>query len=204
MGPGKFFEWEWRSSWKVSGRPTTHQAGRFTRRLHPMGLRVGGRGGSAQYLVASSVTLGSFWGQPTARLTPSARKNHLEVAKNAETPFEQRVLPPQRGSVQGGGSHPLRRLLQLCSSPSCPGPAWPGPPFELHQGRGRLLQLHHLVIVLLHDLQHRLEEIEVEENGDFYATSARWCPPSRSGRGVIWFPLLFSLHKYFGNCSVLI
>merc|ERR1712200_400233 len=100
------------------------------------------------------VTLGSFWGQPTARLTPSARKNHLKVAKNAETPGEQRVLPPQRGSVQGGRSHPLRRLLHLCSSPSCPdpscpGPTWPGPPFEL-------LQLPRLVIVLLLVLQHRL------------------------------------------------
>merc|ERR1712107_56112 len=52
------------------------------------------------------VTMGSFWGQPTARLTPSTRKNHLKVAKNAETLFEQRLLLPQRGSVQGGGSHP--------------------------------------------------------------------------------------------------
>merc|ERR1711910_259810 len=122
------------------------------------------------------VALGSFWGQPTARLTPSTRKNHLEVAKNAETPFEQRVLPPQRGSLQGGRSHPLRRLLHMCSSPSCSDPSCPGPPFELHQGRGRLLQLHHLVIVLLHVLQHHLElleEVEVEENGDFYATLAR-------------------------------
>merc|ERR1711962_1913372 len=122
--------------------------------------------------------LEAFGGNPQqgARLTPSARKNNLKVAKNAETPFEQRVLPPQRGSVQGGRSHTLRRLLQLCSSPSCSGPSCPGPPFELHQGRGRLLQLHHLVIVLLHVLQHHvglLKEVEVEENGDFYATLAR-------------------------------
>merc|ERR1712156_1132244 len=122
----------------------------------------------------------AFGGNPQqgTRLTPSARKNHLEVVKNAETPFEQRVLPPQRGSVQGGRSHPLRRLLHLCSSPSCsdpscPGPTCPGPPFELHQGRGRFLQLHHLVIVLLHVLLHHLEEVEVKENGDFYATLAR-------------------------------
>merc|ERR1712156_1114117 len=133
--------------------------------------------------------------EQAARLTPSAKENNLKIVKNAETPFEQRVLPPQRGSVQGGRSHPLRRLFHLCSSPSCSdpscsGPTCSGPPFELHQGRGRLLQLHHLVIVLLHVLQRHLdllEEVEVEENGDFYATLARWCPSSGSGRGVIWF-----------------
>merc|ERR1711899_727532 len=57
---------------------------------------------------------------------------------------------------------------------------------QLDQGRGWLLQLHHLVIVLLHVLQHHvelLEEVEVEENGDFYATLARRCPSSRSRRG---------------------
>merc|ERR1712217_847835 len=122
------------------------------------------------------VTLGSFWGQPTAKSkvdTKCTKENNLKVVKNAETPFEQRVLPPQRGSLQGGGSHPLRRLLHMCSSPSCSDSSCPGPPFELHQGRGRLFQLHHLVIVLLHVLLHHLEVVEVEENGDLYATLAR-------------------------------
>merc|ERR1711962_581125 len=111
-----------------------------------------------------------------SKVDTKCKENNLKVVKNAETPFEQRVLPPQRGAVQGGGSHPLRRLFHMCSSPSCPGPTCPGPPFELHQGRGRLLQLHHLVIVLLLVLQHHLdllEEVEVKENGDFYATLAR-------------------------------
>merc|ERR1711962_629552 len=111
-----------------------------------------------------------------SKVDTKCKENNLEVAKNAETPFEQRVLPPQRGAVQGGGSHPLRRLLHLCSNPSCSDSSCPGPTFELHQGRGWLLQLHHLVIVLLHVLQHHvelLEEVEVEENGDFYATLAR-------------------------------
>merc|ERR1712180_380920 len=120
----------------------------------------------------------AFGGNPQqgARLTTNTKENNLKVVKNVETPFEQRVLPPQRGSVQGGRSHPLRRLFHLCSSPSCSDPSCPGPTFELHQGRGRFLQLHHLVIVLLHVLQHHLdlfEEVEVKENGDFYATLAR-------------------------------
>ena len=111
--------------------PLTRQAGSRVDCIRwALGWGGRGEGGSAQYLVASSVTLGSFWGQPTARNkvdNKCTKENNLKVAKNAETPFEQRVLPPQRGSLQGGRSHTLRRLLHMCSSPSCSDPSCPGP-----------------------------------------------------------------------------
>merc|ERR1712107_600991 len=43
--------------------------------------------------------------------------------RNAETPLQQRVLPAQRGALQRGGPHPLRRLLHLRPSAPCTRPS---------------------------------------------------------------------------------
>merc|ERR1712012_1002942 len=60
------------------------------------------------------VTLGSFWGQPTARLTPSTRKNHLEVAKNVETPFEH-VYCPHNGVLCREEDLTLSAVCSTCA-----------------------------------------------------------------------------------------
>merc|ERR1739842_97337 len=97
----------------------------------------GGREGVTRAI--SPLTLSHTW-QPLGA-TKSWETHCLEAEGgkegDAEAAIEQRVLPAQRGALQRGGPHPLRRLLHLRPSTSCS-----GPPPDLHQGQQRLQQGH--------------------------------------------------------------
>merc|ERR1712113_841396 len=123
----------------------------------------------------------AFGGNPQqgARLTPSTKEKNLKVAKNAETPFEQRVLPPQRGSVQGGRSHTLR----FCSN--C--------------AQAHLAQIHLAQDQLDQDLLSNSTKDEVDSSSSTTSSSSSsmsssitstFSKKSKSKRTVTFMPLL--------------
>merc|ERR1712012_432767 len=117
------------------------------------------------------VTLGSFWGQPTARLTPSTRKNHLEVAKNVETPFEH-VYCPHNGVLCREEDLTLSAVCSTCA-------------------QAHLAQIH-----LAQDLLSNSTKDEVESSSSTTSSSSSSMSSSiaskksKSKRTVTFMPLL--------------
>merc|ERR1712088_776773 len=127
------------------------------------------------------VTLGSLWDRHCLK----KQKKATGKERNAEAAIKQRVLPAQRGALQRGGPHPLRRLLHLRPSTPCT-----GPPPNLNHRRQRPQQGHGRLLLLL----LLLCEAEAEESGLCCSTFARSRTPHSGGRRVILFSLFSSLH----------
>merc|ERR1712158_129110 len=124
--------------------------------------------------------MGAAFGTDTVQ---RSRRRRRGKERNAEAAIQQRVLPAQRGALQRGRPHPLRRLLHLRPSAPCT-----GPPPNLNHRRQRPHQGHGRLLLLL------LCKAEAEESGLCCSTFSRSRTPHSGGRRVILFSLLTSLH----------